>query len=115
MAQQGAKDVATDALGAAASAAAGVVLGRVSEALGSGQKKVDEALPEARQAVSTTNSRQKPAKKRLKTKKGVGTQARAAKKRGRARSSTGQASRKNTSARKSGAKKKAGRVGRGSR
>lgn len=39
---EGAKDVATDALGAAASAAAGVVLGRVSEALGSGQKEVDE-------------------------------------------------------------------------
>jgi hypothetical protein len=35
---------ASDALGAAASAAAGVVLERVSAALGSGQKKVDEAL-----------------------------------------------------------------------
>jgi hypothetical protein len=70
---EGAKDVATDALGAAASAAAGVVLGRVSEALGSGQKEVDEALPEERQAVSTTTtrSRQKPAKKRLPTKKGA--------------------------------------------
>jgi hypothetical protein len=70
---EGAKDVATDALGAAASAAAGVVLGRVSEALGSGQKEVDEALPEERQAVSTTTtrSRQKQAKKRLPTKKGA--------------------------------------------
>ena len=46
---------------------------RVSEALGSGQKEVDEALPEERQAVSTTTtrSRQKPAKKRLPTKKGA--------------------------------------------
>ena len=69
--------MATDALGAAASAAAGVVLGRVSEALGSGQKEVDEALPEERQAVSTTTtrSRQKPAKKRLPTKKGAAAES----------------------------------------
>jgi hypothetical protein len=114
---EGAKDVATDALSAAASAAAGVVLGRVSEALGSGQKKVDEALPEPRQAVSatTTRLRQKPAKKRLRTKKGAGTQARAAKKRSRARRSTVQASKKNTSARKGGTKKKAPGMGRGRR
>ena len=69
---EGAKDVATDAR------RRGIccgwrVLGRVSEALGSGQKQVDEALPEERQAVSTTTtrSRQKPAKKRLPTKKGA--------------------------------------------
>jgi hypothetical protein len=42
---EGAKDVATDALGAAASAAAGVVLGRVSEALGSGQKEWMKLYP----------------------------------------------------------------------
>jgi len=44
---QGVKDVATDALGAAASAAVGVVLGRVSEALGGDRKKAGKAAPEA--------------------------------------------------------------------
>ena len=39
---------------------------RVSEALGSGQKEVDEAV-----STTTTRSRQKPAKKRLPTKKGA--------------------------------------------
>ena len=84
---EGVKDVASDALGAAASAAAGVVLGRVSEALGSGQKKVDEAVPAAPKAVSanTTRSRRKPANKRLTTKKGAAPKARAAKKRSAAK------------------------------
>jgi hypothetical protein len=40
-----AKYVASDALGAAATAAAGVVLQRVSEALGQGQEKVEKAVP----------------------------------------------------------------------
>jgi hypothetical protein len=67
---RGVKDVATDALGAAASAAAGVVLGRVSEALGSGQRKADEAAPRVSQAVGDkTRSRRKPGKKSLTTKK----------------------------------------------
>ena len=108
--------MASDALGAAASAAAGVVLGRVSEALGSGQKKVDEAVPAAPKAVSanTTRSRRKPANKRLATKEGAAPKTRAAKKRSSAKKkSAGQASRNKTSATTKGtagkAKKKAAR------
>jgi hypothetical protein len=78
---QGVKDVATDALGAAASAAVGVVLGRVSEALGSGSPKPDEAALTVPQAVGDkTRSRRKPVKKKLTAKKGS-TKARAATKR----------------------------------
>ena len=52
---------------------AGVVLGRVSEAVGSGQKKVDEAVPAAPKAVSanTTRSRRKPANKGSRQKKAL--------------------------------------------
>jgi hypothetical protein len=112
---EGVKDVASDALGAAASAAAGVVLGQVSEALGSGQKKEDETVPAAPQAVSanTTRSRRKPANKRLTTKEGAAPKARAAKKRSAAKKKAGQASRNKTSATTKGtagkAKKKAAR------
>lgn len=41
----GVKDAASDALGAAATAAAGVVLQRVSQALAQGQEKVEGAVP----------------------------------------------------------------------
>jgi hypothetical protein len=48
---QGVKTVASDALGAAAAAAAGVVLDSVSKALGTGQKKVEDAAPAAQRAM----------------------------------------------------------------
>ena len=48
---QGVKSVGSEALGAAATAAAGVVLGRVSQALGAGQEKVEEAVPPFRAAA----------------------------------------------------------------
>ena len=48
---QGVKSVGSEALGAAATAAAGVVLGRVSQALGAGQEKVEEAVPQFRAAA----------------------------------------------------------------
>jgi hypothetical protein len=50
----GAKDVASDALGVAATAATGVVLQRVSEALAPGQHKVKQAIP-ADQPAMTRN------------------------------------------------------------
>jgi hypothetical protein len=56
---RGVKNVASDALGAAASAAAGVVLDRVSEALGSGQNKLESMTPAAQRAMQKS----KPAKK----------------------------------------------------
>lgn len=63
---ESAKDVASDALGAAASAAAGVVLGRVSKALGTGQTKAEQA-PAAPRPASPSKARpiRKPAKKRV--------------------------------------------------
>jgi hypothetical protein len=79
---QGVKDVATDALGAAASAAAGVVLGRVSEALGRGPRKPDEAALAVPQAVGDkARSRRKPVKKGLRAKERSATKAPAATKR----------------------------------
>jgi len=48
---QGVAKVAVEALGAAAVAAAGVVLTRTAEALGSGAKKAQQAKPEAEAAV----------------------------------------------------------------
>ena len=56
---RGVKSVASDALGAAASAAAGVVLDRVSEALGSGQNKLENMTPAAQRAVQKTTKRSK--------------------------------------------------------
>jgi hypothetical protein len=50
------KDVATDALGAAATAAAGVVLHRVSQALSKRQEKVEKAVPANDLAVSRGRS-----------------------------------------------------------
>jgi hypothetical protein len=79
---EGVKDVATDALGAAASAAVDVVIGRVSEALGSGRRKPDEAASAVPQAVGDkTRSRKKPVKKKLAAKKRSATKAPAATKR----------------------------------
>ena len=42
---QGVKSVGSEALGAAATAAAGVVLGRVSQALGAGRKRSKKQCP----------------------------------------------------------------------
>jgi hypothetical protein len=78
---RGVKDVATDALGAAASAAVGVVLERVSEALGTGNPKADEAALTVPPAVGDKKrSKKKQVKKTLTAKKGS-TKARAATKR----------------------------------
>jgi hypothetical protein len=46
------KDVATEALGAAAAAAAGVVMDRVAEALGAGEKRADAGASEAARQIS---------------------------------------------------------------
>ena len=83
---EGVKDVASEALGAAAATAAGVVLKRASEALSSGQKKVDEAVP-ANQTVSEGQShpRRKPTKKRHATRQRTRIMAGAAKKRSAAK------------------------------
>lgn len=45
------KSVAGAAIGAAAVAATGVVLGRVAGALGQGEKKLDQATPSAQKAM----------------------------------------------------------------
>jgi hypothetical protein len=76
------KSVASDALGAAASAAAGVVLDRVSDALGSGQNKLESMRPAAQRAMrkTTTRSKSKPAKKRALKKEGSARKHGAAKK-----------------------------------
>jgi hypothetical protein len=63
----GAKDIASDALGAAATAAAGVVLQRVSETIARGQEKVDQTVPADRPAMAGSlgrSQRRKPAKSR---------------------------------------------------
>ena len=48
---EGVKTVGSEALTAAATAAAGVVLERVSQALGAGQQKVEEIIPPTQQAL----------------------------------------------------------------
>lgn len=113
---EGVKDVATDALGAAASAAAGVVLGRVSDALGSGQKKADEAAPRVSQALSTTTpSRRKPIKKGSRNSERAATPRRAKKQNITKKRSQSKASRTKAATatrakpRKGGTRKKAAR------
>jgi len=46
------KTVATEAIGAAAAAAAGVVMNRVAEALGAGERKLDEGAAVAAKQVA---------------------------------------------------------------
>ncbi len=112
---EGVKDVATDALGAPASAAAGVVLGRVSDALGSSQKKADEAAPRVSQALSTTTPpRRKPITKRSGKSERAATPRRAKKQNARKKRSESKPSRNKTAAarttpRKGGTRKKAAR------
>jgi hypothetical protein len=53
----GAKDIASDALGAAAAAAAGVVFQRVSQTIARGQEKVDQAVPADRPAMAESLGR----------------------------------------------------------
>ena len=97
---RGVKSVAGDALGAAASAAAGVVLDRVSEALGSGQNKLESMTPAAQRAMqkTATLSTSKPAKKSVAKKGGSARKLGAAKKqRARQKKSAGKASKKKKS------------------
>ena len=65
---QGVSSVAGEALGAAAVTAAGVVVERVAQALGSGAKKVEEAKPsmerDAKKAVSPARRKRKAKKSR---------------------------------------------------
>ena len=61
---KGVKEMATDALGAAATAATSVILDKVSGALDSGRAKADEAAPPQAASAATTRSRSKPVKKR---------------------------------------------------
>jgi hypothetical protein len=53
----GAKDVASDALGAAAAAAAGVVLQRVSQTIAGGREKVERAVPADQLAMAESVGR----------------------------------------------------------
>ena len=97
---RGVKSVASDALGAAASAAAGVVLDRVSEALGSGQNKLESMTPAAQRAMqkTTTLSKSKAAKKSVVKKEGSARKLGAAKKRSAGqKKSAGKASKKRKS------------------
>jgi hypothetical protein len=48
----GAKDIASDALGVAAAAAAGVVLQRVSQTIAEGREKVERAVPADQPAMA---------------------------------------------------------------
>ena len=97
---RGVKSVASDALGAAASAAAGVVLDRVSKALGSGQNKLEKMSPAAQQAVQDTTKRSKKnGKKSVVKKEGSARKLGAAKKRSAGqKKSAGKASKKRKSA-----------------
>ena len=61
---RGVKSVASDALGAAASAAAGVVVDRVSEALGSGQNKLEKMAPAASARARNSSDQKKRQEKR---------------------------------------------------
>ena len=72
---QGVEDVATDALGAAATAVAGVVVERVSDALGSSPAE-GPATSSQGASANTTRSRRKPGKKRDTTKGRSATKAR---------------------------------------
>jgi hypothetical protein len=97
---RGVKSVASDALGAAASAAAGVVLDRVSEALGSGQNKLESMTPAAQRAMqkTATPSKRTPAKKSVAEKKGSARKLGAAKRQSAGRKkSAGKASQKGKS------------------
>ena len=62
---EGVKDAASSALGAAASAATGVIVDRVAEALGGGPRNADEAATSQRIASANgTRSRRSPGKPR---------------------------------------------------
>ena len=75
------RTVATDALGAAASAAAGVVLTRVAEGLGAGSKKLEKTTPGVQQAADSAVKRGVAAKKVSSRKKSrIATKSRSAKK-----------------------------------
>jgi hypothetical protein len=114
---EGVKSVAGDALGAAASAAAGVVLERFSEALGSGQNNLKNAVPTGQYAVAdNTRTRKMPAKKRkvLRRSKGGAKKRSVGTKKGAGKASIKKSSVVQRGARKSHAKKKSipGRRGR---
>ena len=117
---RGVKDVASDALGAAASAAVGVVLGRVSEALGSGSTKPSETALTTPEAVKDKKrSKNKPVKKtraakKRSTKASAATKRRVGKKRSASKPAKNKKSIKTkTSARKGAKKKKMVRARRG--
>jgi hypothetical protein len=114
---EGVKSVAGDALGAAASAAAGVVLERFSEALGSGQSNLKNAGPTGQYAVAdNTRTKKMPAKKRkvLRRSKGGAKKRSVGTKKGAGKASIKKSSVVQIGARKSHAKKKGtpGRRGR---
>ena len=110
----GVKEVTVDALGAAASAAAGVVLGRVSEALGGGSRKANEAATSS-PAVSPNTTRPKrgttktgsSTKAPSATRTRSGTKARTATKQSAVKKrSPGKASRKTSATAKGAARKR---------
>jgi hypothetical protein len=63
------RSVAADALGAAASAAAGVVLTSVAEGLGAGSKKIEKTTPGMQHAADTAVKRRVATKKLSRRKK----------------------------------------------
>ncbi len=113
------RSVAADALGAAASAVAGVVLTRVAEGLGAGSKKIEATTPGVQRAADRAVKRgvapQKRAKRGAATKKraakrGAATKKRAAKRGAATKKRTvkrGAASKMGSRRRKSRAAKKA--------
>jgi hypothetical protein len=74
------RSVAADALGAAASAAAGVVLTRVAEGLGAGSKKLEKTTPGVQQAADSAVKRGVAAKVSRRKKSRIATKSRSAKK-----------------------------------
>ena len=75
------RSVAADALGAAASAAAGVVLTRVAEGMGAGSKKLQKTTPGVQQAADSAVKRGVAAKRDSRRKKSrIAKKSRAAKK-----------------------------------
>jgi hypothetical protein len=111
----GVKDVASDALGAAATAAAGVVLQRVSQTLAQGQEKVEKAVPVDDPAGP--RERSKRGRKTVKPRSGLRKSATSRKKSHATAPRTAARDRKRAAANKKTLKKVASRKGlsRGSR
>jgi hypothetical protein len=67
----GAKDIASDALGAAAAAAAGVVLQQVSQTIAEGREKVERAVPADQPAMAESVGRRQRRRAAVKSRSGL--------------------------------------------